>query len=100
MQFRGESLDEWIEPKEVPGNDVKARQKFLHKHGFMPGARIDGIFDYWTLASVRLFQEYIRTVEGIDIGIADGRVGRGTHEHMMRCEENDIIYQLQEKRRT
>ena len=64
------------------------------------GARIDGIFDYWTLASVRLFQEYIRTVEGIDIGIADGRVGRGTHEHMMRCEENDIIYQLQEKRRT
>lgn len=90
IQFRGESLDEWIEPKMIPGQDVKALQKFLHKHGFMPGARVDGVFDYWTLASVRLFQEYVRTVEGIDIGIADGRVGRGTHKHMMRWEENDM----------
>jgi hypothetical protein len=90
IQFRGEGLDEWVEPKKVSGDDVKALQKFLHKHGFMPGARIDGVFDYWTLASVRLFQEYIRTVEGINIGIADGRIGSGTHAHMMRWEENDL----------
>ena len=90
-QFRGEATSEWIEPRKIPGNDVKALQTFLHKHGFMPGARIDGVFDYWTLSSVRLFQEYVRTVEGKkDFGIADGRVWKGTHNEMMRWQENDL----------
>lgn len=90
-QFRGEGLDEWVEPRAVPGNDIKALQTFLRDRGFMPGARIDGIFGYWTLASVRLFQEYIRTVEKIpEIGIPDGRVGKGTHAHMMRWEAEDL----------
>ena len=91
QQFRGEGLNEWVEPKAIPGNDIKSLQTFLRDRGFMPGARIDGIFGYWTLASVRLFQEYIRTVEKIPgIGIPDGRVGKGTHAHMMRWEEEDL----------
>ncbi len=91
IQFRGEGIDEWIEPRSIPGNDIKSLQAFLHDHGFMPGARIDGVFDYWTLSSVRLFQEYVRTVEEIkEIGIPDGRVGSGTHDHMRRWQENKL----------
>ena len=91
QQFRGEGLDEWIEPVRIEGNNIKNLQRFLNERGFMPGARLDGIFDYWTLSSVRLFQEYIRTVEGIEeIGVADGRVWNGTHKHMIRWVEDDL----------
>ncbi len=91
IQFRGEGLNEWVEPKSNPGNDIKALQSFLRDHGFMPGGRLDGVFGYWTLSSVRLFQEYIRSVEGkTAIGIPDGRVGSGTHEHMMRWRKDNI----------
>lgn len=91
LSFRGEGSHEWITPKPIPGNDIKKLQIFLKDHGFMPGARVDGVFGYWTLASVRLFQEYIRTVEGIkDVGIPDGRVFKGTHEHMMRWQKQNL----------
>lgn len=91
MQFRGEANNEWVEPRAIPGKDVRSLQKFLQDRGFMPGARLDGIFGYWTLAAVRLFQEYVRTVEGItDMGIPDGRVFRGTHNHMMRWVQEDL----------
>ncbi|MEZ5044916.1 MAG: peptidoglycan-binding domain-containing protein [Saprospiraceae bacterium] len=91
VQFRGEALDEWISPQKIEGNNIKRLQTFLQKHGFMPGARIDGIFGYWTLASVRLFQEYIRTIEGInEVGIPDGKVFKGTHQHMLRWEEQKL----------
>ncbi|PHN03495.1 peptidoglycan-binding domain-containing protein [Flavilitoribacter nigricans] len=90
-KFRGEGSDEWVSPRSIPGDDVKNLQTFLKKRGFMPGARVDGVYGYWTLASVRLFQEYVRTVEGLaEIGIPDGRVGSGTHRHMMRWEEQDL----------
>ena len=91
VQFRGESVQEWIEPRAVPGRDVKALQAFLKDRGFMPGARMDGIYGYWTLAAVRLFQEYVRTVEGISgMGFPDGRVFEETHEHMMRWVRDDL----------
>lgn len=91
VQFRGEGFNEWITPKPAAGNDIKALQSFLQRRGFMPGARIDGVFGYWTLSSVRLFQEYVRTIEGNpEIGMPDGRVGSGTHAHMMRWDEEDL----------
>lgn len=90
-RFRGEALGEWIEPKRIIGNDIKKLQTFLANHGFMPMARIDGVFGYWTLASVRLFQEYVRTIEGFDdIKLADGRVFKGTHSHMLRWEKEKL----------
>lgn len=90
LKFRGEGEDEWIKPKSTPGTNIKKLQAFLQDHGFMPGARLDGIFGYWTLASLRLFQEYIRTVEEVggveEVGIPDGRVWKNTHKHMMRWQ--------------
>lgn len=90
-RFRGEGMSEWVNPQAVAGDDIKQLQRFLRKRGFMPGARVDGVFGYWTLAAVRLFQEYIRTIEGIsEVGTPDGRVGNGTHGHMMRWEKEDL----------
>lgn len=90
-RFRGEALGEWVEPKSVSGDDITQLQTFLRDHGFMPGARVDGVFGYWTLASVRLFQEYVRTIEGFDdINLADGRVFKGTHKHMLRWKEKEL----------
>jgi hypothetical protein len=88
--FRGEGEDEWIKPKSTPGTNIKNLQTFLQDHGFMPGARLDGVFGYWTLGSLRLFQEYIRTIEGVggieEVGMPDGRVWKNTHKHMMRWQ--------------
>lgn len=90
LKFRGEGEDEWIKPKSTPGTNIKNLQTFLQDHGFMPGARLDGVFGYWTLASLRLFQEYIRTVEEVggieEVGMPDGRVWKTTHKHMMRWQ--------------
>ncbi|MCB9332882.1 MAG: hypothetical protein H6574_17570 [Lewinellaceae bacterium] len=42
----------------------------------MPKAAVDGVFGYATQAATRLFQEYIRSVDGQkDIGTPDGVVG-------------------------
>ena len=93
MLFRGEGENEWISPKSTKGSNIKALQVFLQDHGFMPGARLDGVFGYWTLASLRLFQEYIRTIEGLGIeetGMPDGRVWKNTHKHMMRWRDNKL----------
>lgn len=90
LKFRGEGEDEWIKPKSTPGTNIKKLQTFLQDHGFMPGARLDGVFGYWTLASLRLFQEYLRTVEEVggieEVGMPDGRVWKTTHKHMMRWQ--------------
>ena len=84
-QFRGDGFDEWITPERRAGETVGLIQAFLHEHGFLPGAHVNGIFDYRTQASVRLFQEYIRTIEGkAEIGTPDGIVGNGTLGHMKR----------------
>ena len=49
----------------------------------MPHGRIDGIFGYRTMSSVRLFQEYVRSV-GQDpaIGNPDGIAGSKTQAHL------------------
>ncbi len=88
LKFRGEANNEWFDPSppapragrlDLTGEEVRRLQTFLRDAGFMPNSNLDGIFGYWTQASVRLFQEYIRTVEGDpDIGKPDGIVGPNT----------------------
>lgn len=89
-KFRGEAPREWIAPTRIRGNHVSRLQAFLQRHGFMPFGEIDGVFGYKTLASVRLFQEYVRTVEEFDIGLTDGRVGEKTHRHMLRWKRKGL----------
>ena len=77
VQFRDEAV--WRPFAPVAGTPVRELQTFLKNAGFMPKARLDGIFGYGTQAAVRLFQEYIRTVEkDPSIGAPDGIVGKGT----------------------
>jgi len=89
-KFRGEAENEWVSPTKVKGNNVSRVQAFLYRHGFMPHAEVDGVFGYKTLASVRLFQEYVRSVEEKPIGIPDGRVGKETHQHMLRWKKAEL----------
>lgn len=77
LQFRNDAG--WNPFVQVPGTSVRELQQFLKDAGFMPKALVDGVFGYGTQAAVRLFQEYIRTIEGdASIGTPDGIVGPNT----------------------
>lgn len=91
-QFRDEADGVWRSFQPIDGSEVRALQQFLHDKGFLPKAdMIDGIFGYSTQAAVRLFQEYIRTVEKIEsIGAPDGAVGPNTLSHVQRWIANGI----------
>ncbi|MEM8509312.1 MAG: peptidoglycan-binding domain-containing protein [Bacteroidota bacterium] len=82
--FRDDDRSKWREFQEISGNEVTELQRFLFRAGFMPRGIIDGVFDYVTQAAVRLFQEYVRTVEGITTMLPDGIVGPGTWHHINR----------------
>jgi len=88
MVFKDDDLKRNREFVELTGNEVTRLQEFLHKKGFMPRGVIDGVFDYVTQASVRLFQEYVRSAEGIQIDV-DGIVGPGTMKHIDRWRADD-----------
>lgn len=77
--FRDEGNNQWRPFLEVPGENVRSLQTFLRDAGFMPDTTPDGIFGYRTLAGVRLFQEYVRTVDQQPgIGKPDGIAGPNT----------------------
>lgn len=79
LAFRDEGNGTWRKFQEIEGHSVKSTQQFLHEAGFMPRANFDGIYGYVTHAAVRLFQEYVRTVDGDEsIGTPDGIAGRNT----------------------
>ncbi len=85
VKFRGEKNFEWIGFEKVPGDEVKALQTFFQATGFQPFGEINGIFGYRTISAARLFQEYVRTIEGdASIGKPDGIVGAKTHQHIER----------------
>ncbi|MEM9888920.1 MAG: peptidoglycan-binding domain-containing protein [Bacteroidota bacterium] len=93
-KFRDDDRNRWSALKEVRGNnitgeEVKHLQTFLFDAGFMPRSNKDGIFGYVTQAAVRLFQEYIRTIEKIKCK-PDGIVGRQTWGHISRWEKEGI----------
>lgn len=87
-KFRDEGNDKWTAFKEIKGSRIQEIQRFLKEAGFMPKANIDGVFGYGTTAAVRLFQEYVRTVEGkSNIGIPDGVVGQNTARFIREWRE-------------
>jgi len=84
VSFRDDDRTTWRRFRDTPGEEVADLQQFLFEAGFMPRGVIDGIFDYVTQASVRLFQEYVRTVDGVPNMLPDGIVGSGTQSHIDR----------------
>ncbi len=83
LKFRDEANKAWCDFEEVSGTGIHELQQFLKDAGFMPKANIDGIFGYATQAAVRLFQEYVRTVDNDPtIGAPDGTAGPNTLNHI------------------
>jgi hypothetical protein len=80
--FRDDDRSKWRRFRVNHGPEVTQLQKFLYEAGFMPRGVIDGVYDYVTAASARLFQEYIRTVEGVSSMVPDGIIGNGTWQHV------------------
>jgi len=62
---------------------VAELQRALVTLGFFPGGKVDGICGYRTRSAIRLFQEYVRSVEKIPC-VPDGRFGPATREHIQR----------------
>jgi len=58
-------------------------QRALKAIGLFPGAAVDGICGYRTLSAIRLFQEYVRSVEKLDC-VPDGRFGPASQQHLQR----------------
>jgi len=85
--FRDEATDRWRALEAVAGTSVASLQEGLRRAGFLPHGPVDGVFGYRTRAAVRLFQEYVREVEGRpEIGVPDGVVGPNTHSHLERWQ--------------
>jgi hypothetical protein len=78
-KLRGDRDSELVSFREVDAGEVMSVsqvQQFLHDAGFLPFGQIDGICGYRTTAAIRLFQEYVRTVDGdAGIGSPDGTLG-------------------------
>lgn len=85
--FRDENINTWKPFIGIAGNSVKETQAFLKATGFLFSKEPDGIFGYETLSAVRLFQEYMRTVEKQG-GIPDGYVGKNTYAMMEWWKQN------------
>ena len=88
LKFRDEGTGVWRPFQEIKGNIIQGLQQFLKDAGFMPKATVDGIYGYGTTAGVRLFQEYIRTVEGDKkIGTPDGVAGPNTFRYIEKWKK-------------
>lgn len=87
-KFRGEAKGAWVPFKSVPAKPVSALQTFLRDAGFAPFGKVDGICGYRTNSAIRLFQEYVRSVEkDRSIGVPDGVYGPKTAEHVERWKQ-------------
>lgn len=64
-------------------------QRGLAAIGFFPGGKDDGICGYRTQSAIRLFQEYVRSVEKQPI-LPDGRFGPETQVHLRRWLDNHV----------
>ena len=90
ISFRDDDRSAWRKFKEARHSECSVFDinTFLHQAGFMPRQRQTPVFDYVTQASVRLFQEYVRTVEGVTTMLPDGMVGNQTYKHMKRWQSD------------
>jgi hypothetical protein len=85
LLFRGERVGQWHKFSASGGRDVAKVQEILKTAGFMPLGKVDGLCGYRTASAIRLFQEYVRSVEGDDsIGTADGVLGQRSRFHLDR----------------
>ena len=90
-QFRGEKLSKWFSFSQLSSRQVVPLQEFLQQAGFYPNAEKTGIFGYGTRSAVRLFQEYVRNIEGdLTIGTPDGWAGSKTLAHIERWKQNNL----------
>ena len=73
-------------PADEQTMSVSEIQQALKDLGFFPGGAVDGICGYRTLSAIRLFQEYVRSVERPEVasGIPDGLFGKTTERHLRR----------------
>jgi hypothetical protein len=84
-RLRGEKDGDWVTFRPQSPPTIRDMQTALRAAGFFPAGRVNGILDYRTVSAVRLFQEYVRSVEGrADIGAPDGIVGPNTTAHLAR----------------
>ena len=91
-KLRGEKDGDWAEFRELSGSTmtVADAQSFFKNAGFFPSGKIDGICGYRTLSAIRLFQEYVRTIEGdAGIGSPDGVMGPKTIAHANRWKSKN-----------
>ena len=71
---------------------VAAMQQALKTIGFFPGGKIDGICGYRTRAAMRLFQEYVRSLEKLP-SVPDGRFGPQTQQHLQRWLGGGVTFE-------
>ena len=86
-KLRGVKDSEWVSFQKAAASDMKVAdvQRILQEAGFFPFGKIDGICGYRTASAIRLFQEYVRTVEGdASIGYPDGVLGATSAQHLQR----------------
>jgi peptidoglycan hydrolase-like protein with peptidoglycan-binding domain len=86
-KLRGEKDGEWADFRPLGGSamTVADAQRFFRDVGSFPFGKVDGICGYRTLSAIRLFQEYVRSVEGeAGIGYPDGVMGPKTIAHANR----------------
>ncbi|MDH3713279.1 MAG: peptidoglycan-binding protein [Gammaproteobacteria bacterium] len=89
-KFRDEKNDLWRDFTANGGSEVAALQEKLAASGFLPHGGASGVFDYRTQSAVRLFQEYVRSVEEPKyvIGTPDALAGNRTKEHLDRWQSD------------
>ena len=93
VSFRDDDRTKWRSFRRVPGNDVQKLQQFLRQAGFLTNRMNVGVFDYATQSAVRLFQEYVRTIDpnGDKNMVPDGFVGSGTMKHVERWQRDGLV---------
>jgi hypothetical protein len=69
---------------------VAAVQRALKTIGFFPGGKDDGIYGYRTQSAIRLFQEYVRSVEKLPC-TPDGRFGPQSQQHLQRWLDGGLV---------
>ncbi len=86
VSFRDDDRKTWRKFRELSDSrfTVSNINEFLHSAGFMPRARPLPVFDYVTQSAARLFQEYLRTMEGQTDIKPDGFVGQKTIAFMQQ----------------
>ena len=89
-RWRGEKDGEWLSFRTLAAPAVRQMQTPLKAAGFLPNGEVSGVFDYRTLSALRLFQEYVRSVEGLsEIGAPDGVVRPNTAAHLQRWTQGN-----------